>query len=104
MDSLLSKFMTIGVDAVLKAGGMEPITPPPPARIGIPISPLGRIEPSLFDDPNRQPYVILITFEEFEAIAQRLKGEILEGTVVPKSTDEIPSLIYHDLVGGRSQS
>jgi hypothetical protein len=60
--------------------------------------------PALFDDPNRQPDVILITFEEFEAIAQRLKGEILKGTLVPKSKDEIPKLIYHDLAGGRSQS
>jgi hypothetical protein len=91
---LLGKFMTLGVDVVLKAGGMEPIAPPSSARIGICVSPSGRIEPALFDDPNRKPDVILITFEEFEAIAQRLKGEILKGTVVPKSEDEISRLIY----------
>ena len=91
---LLGKFMILGVDVVLKAGGMEPIAPPPSPRIGISISPSGKIEPALFDDPYRQPDVIFITFEEFQAIAQRLNGEILEGTVVPKSEDEIPKLIY----------
>jgi len=49
-----------------------------------------------------QPDVILITFEQFQATAQRLKGEILKGTVVPKSEDEIPRLIYHDVVKGES--
>jgi hypothetical protein len=92
---LLGKFMTLGVDVILKAGGMEPIAPPPSTRIGISISPSGKIEPALFDDPNRQPKVILITFEEFEAIAQRLKGEILKGAIVPTSEDEIPKLVYH---------
>ena len=92
---LLGKFMTLGVDVVLKAGGMEPIAPPPPAQIGISISPSGKIEPALFDDPNRKPDVVLITFEQFEAVAQRLKGEILEGTVVPKSEDFILKLIYN---------
>ncbi len=62
-------------------------------RIGISISALGKIEPALFDDPNRQPDAILITFEEFETVAQRLKGEILKGTIVPKSEGEIPGLI-----------
>ena len=74
---LFGKFMILGVDIVLKAGGMEPIAPPPSARIGISISPLGKIGPALFDDPNRQPDVILIIFEEFEAIVQRLKGETM---------------------------
>ena len=37
-------------------------------------------------------------------IAQRLKGEVLKGTIVPTSEDEIPKLIYRDLVGGESQS
>ena len=94
---LLGKFMTLGVDVVLKAGGMEPIAPPPSAQIGIFISPSGKIGPALFDDPQRRPDTILITFDEFEAIAQRLKGEILEGTAMLKSEDEIPRLI-RDLV------
>lgn len=94
---LLGKFMTLGVDVVLKAGGMEPIAPPPPAQIGISISPSSKIEPALFNDPNRKPDVILITFEQFEAVAQRIKDEILEGTVVLTSEEEIPRLI-RDLV------
>lgn len=100
----LGKFMTLGIDTVLKVGGMEPILPPASLQIGISISPSGKIEPALFDDPNRQPDAILITFEKFEAITQRLKGEILKGEVAPKSEDEIPRLIYNDLVGGKSQS
>jgi len=68
----LGKFMTLGVDAVLKAGGKEPVGLPPSPHIGISISPLGKIGPALFDDPHRQPDAILITFEEFEAVAQRL--------------------------------
>lgn len=91
---LLGKFMTLGVDIVLKAGGMEPVALPPSPRIGISISPSGKIEPALFDDPHRQPDVILVTFEEFETITQRLKGEILKGMVMPESEDEIPRLIY----------
>lgn len=90
---LFGKFTTLGVDVVLKAGGMEPIAPPPPARIGISISLPGKIEPALFDDPNRKPDVILITFEQFEAVAQRFRSMILEGTIVPTSEEEIPKLI-----------
>ena len=48
------KFMTLGVGVVLKAGGMEPIAPPPSVRIGISISPLGKLEPALIGDPDRQ--------------------------------------------------
>ena len=59
----LGKFMTLGVDVVLKAGGMEPIAPPASVRIGISISPLGKIEPALIGDPNRQSDVILITLK-----------------------------------------
>ena len=90
----LGKFMTLGIDTVLKAGGMEPILPPASLQIGISISPSSKIEPALFDDPNRQPDVILITFEEFEAITQRLRGELLKGAIVPTSEDEIPRLVY----------
>ena len=87
------KFMTLGIDIALKAGGMQLVAPPPFPRIGISISPLGKIEPALLDDPHKLPNVILVTFEEFEAIAQRLKVELLKGTIVPTGEDEIPGLI-----------
>ncbi len=90
---LLGKFMTLGIDIALKAGGMQPVTPPSSPRIGISISPSGKIEPALLDDPYKPPNVILLTLEEFEAIAQRLKVELLKGTIVPTSEDEIPKLI-----------
>ena len=90
----LGKFMTLGVDIVLKAGGMEPIALPASLQVGVSISLLGKVEPALFDDPNKQPDTILVVFEEFEAIAHRLKGELLKGTIVPMSEDEIPKLVY----------
>jgi len=68
-------------------------TSPPSPRIGIAISPLDKIEPALLDDPHKPPNVILVTFEEFEAIAQRLKAELLKGTIVPTGEGEIPRLI-----------
>ena len=37
--------------------------------------------------------MILVTLEEFEAIAQRLKVELLKGTIVPTGEEEIPRLI-----------
>ena len=90
----LGKLMTLGIDVALKAGGMQPVALPPSPRIGISMSPSGKIEPALIDDLNRQPDAVFITFEKFEAIAQRLKGEILKGKVAPKSEDEIPRLAY----------
>ncbi len=86
--------MTLGVDIVLKAGGMGPTALPASLQVGISISQTGRIEPALIDDLNRQPDVILITFEKFEAIVQRLKGELLKGAIAPTSEDEIPKLVY----------
>ena len=73
---------------------MQPVALPHSPQIGISISQLSKIEPALLNDPYRQPNVIFITFEEFEATAHRLKGEILKGTIVPKSEDEIPRLIH----------
>ena len=90
----LGKFATAAIDIALKAGKMEPIAPPPSPKVGISISPSGKIEPALLNNQYRQPGVIMITFEEFEAITERLKSEMLKGTVVPKSEDEIPKLIY----------
>jgi len=90
----LGKFMTLAADVALKAGGMEPIAPPASLQVGISISPSGKIQPALIDDPYRRPDVILITFKEFEAIVHRLKSELLKGVIVPVSEDEIPKLIY----------
>ena len=68
-------------------------TSPPSPRIGIAISPSGKIEPALLDDPHKPPNMILVTLEEFEAIAQRFKVELLKGTIVPTGEEEIPRLI-----------
>ncbi len=54
------------------------------------------LEPAVIDDPNKQPDIILITFDKFEAIAQKLKDELLRGTIVPSSEDEISRLMYSE--------
>ena len=90
----VGKFMTIGIDMVLKAGGMEPMPLPNSLRIGVAIHPSGKIEPALMDDPNKLPDAILVTYKEFLAIAQRLKDKLLSGAIVPTSENEIPELIY----------
>ena len=90
---LMGKLMTMGMNIALKTGGMEPVPPPSSLRVGLSIHPSGKIEPTLMDDPNRQG-AILVTYEEFTAIAQRLKDELLKGTPVPRSEDEIPGLIH----------
>ncbi len=92
---LWGKLMTLGVDIALKAGGMEPVPPPNSLRVGVSIYQSGKIEPALMDDPNKQPDAILVTYEEFAAIAQRLKDELLKGTTVPTSEAEIPKLVYN---------
>lgn len=91
---LWGKFMTVGVDIILKAGGMEPVPLPNSLRLGVSISPSGKIVPTLMDDPNRQPDAVIVTYEEFVAVAQRLKDELLKGTLVLSSEDEIPRLIH----------
>lgn len=89
----LGKFMTVGIDMVLKAGGMEPIAPPPPPQLGVTVSSSGKIEPDWIDNPYRDPAAFFATYEEFMTIAQRLKDELLKGTVLPTSEDEIPKLV-----------
>jgi len=79
---------------ILKAGGVEPIAIPASLQIGISISPSGKIEPAIVDDPNRQPDAIIFTFEEFETIPYRLKSELLKGAILPTSEDEIPKPVY----------
>ena len=98
------KLTTLWVDIVLRVGGMEPIPLPDSLRVGISMHPSGKITPALMDDPNKQPDTILVTYKEFAAIAQTLKDELLKGTIVPKSEDEIPKKIYSNLAKGKPQT
>jgi hypothetical protein len=86
----LGKFMTVGMDMVLKAGRMEPVAPPPSLQLGVSISSSGKIEPDWIGNPHREPEVIFVTYEEFMAIARKLKERLLKGTIVPASEEEIP--------------
>ena len=80
----------------MKAGGMEPVPPPEPVRLGISISASGKMEPDWLDNLNRDPKVIFMTYEEFVTIAKRLEDKLLRGTIVPSSEDEIPRLMYSE--------
>jgi len=91
---LWGKFMTLGIDIALRVRGMEPVPPAEPLRLGISISRSGKTEPDGIGNPNRETEAILVTYEEFAAIAQRLQDKLLKGTTVPTSEAEIPMLIH----------
>lgn len=97
---LLGRFMTGGMNIALMAGRMQPVPALPPVRLGISVSPSGKIEPDLIDDLHRQPGTLLIKFEDFERLALSLRDRILKGEIVPTNEDEIPKLI-HALASGR---
>jgi len=85
----LGKFMTVGIDMVLKAGGMQPIAPPPPLQLGISISP-DKIMPDWSDNPDREPGAIFLTYQQFMATILKLKEDLLNETIEPTSEEEIP--------------
>ncbi len=90
---LMGKLMTMGTNIALKASGMEPMRPPNSLQVGLSIHPSGKIVPTIIDDPNRQPDAIVVTYDRFVVIVQRLKGELLKGTIMPTAEDEIPKLV-----------
>jgi len=92
----LGKFMTMGIDVVLKAGGREPIALPSLPQLGVSISPSGKIEPDWQGNPYKEPGAIFVTYDEFKAISRRLKDKLLKGTIVPTSDEEIPRLMYSE--------
>jgi hypothetical protein len=91
---LYGKLITLAADIVLKAGGLEPMPFPDSLRVGISLHSSGEIQPALIDDPIKQPGAIVVTYERFVAIVQKLEDDLLKGTIVPTSEDEIPKLVY----------
>jgi len=90
----LGKFMTVGIDVVLKAGGMQPIAPPSSLELGITISSSGEIRPDWLDNPDREPGAIFLTYEQFMATIQKLKEKLLNGAIEPTGEGDIPRLVY----------
>lgn len=90
----LGQFMTLGIGVALKAGGMQPIAPPPPMQLGIVILPSGEIKPTVLDERRPKQDAILLSIDRFEAIAQRLMDVTMKGEIVPESEEEIPKLVY----------
>ena len=93
---IVGKFMILGMYVIARTGGMEPVLPPETVRLGISISPSGKMEPDWLDNPNRDPKAIFMTYEEFVTIAKRLEDKLLRGTIVPTSENEIPELMYSE--------
>ena len=91
---LLSKFMTAAADIALIAARKEPIPLPTTPEISISISSEGKIEPVVDDGTAPLVGFILLTFEEFQEVALKLRQMVMEGAVAPKGEDEIPKLIY----------
>jgi hypothetical protein len=90
----LGKFMTVGIDVVLRAGGMQPIAPPPSPQLGVTICSSGRIEPDWLNNPNREPGAVFVTYEQFMATIEKLKEKLLNGTIEPNGEGDIPRLVY----------
>lgn len=67
--------------------------PTPPPRFGISISVSGKIEPARLDRLTSEKGDVFLALEEFEAICQRLKEEIIKGAVMPAGEEEIPKLL-----------
>jgi hypothetical protein len=66
------------------------------------IWPSSEVKPVLRDDSLKQSGIVMVTFEEFEQVAVRLKNDVLNGKLRPEREDEIPQLIYGDFAKGKS--
>ncbi len=91
---MCGKAVTLMADTILKAAGMAPMPLPNPQLIGVWISQSGKIALTLAGDLPQPPGEVLVTYEEFLEIAQRLKNGLLQGTIVPISEDDVPGLVY----------
>ena len=76
---------------------MAPGKPSTSTLLSIAIWPSGEIKPVLTADPPGQVGVIVVTFEEFEQTAVKLKNDVQSGELMPSVEDEILGLIYKNL-------
>lgn len=87
-------------------GTGQPVVPPgkPSASslLSIAIWQSGEIKSVLTADAPRQAGVIVVTFEEFEQTALKLKDDVLSGEPVPEDEAEVRRLIYNSLAKARS--
>ncbi|MCL0064252.1 hypothetical protein M1N83_03605 [Dehalococcoidia bacterium] len=83
---------------------MAPGKPSTSTLLSIAIWPSGEIKPVLTADPPGQVGVIVVTFEEFEQTAVKLKNDVQSGELMPSVEDEIPGLIYKNLGKGHRES
>lgn len=87
---MMVQFMNLAA----KMGGMEPEPLTKIIQAGVSIRPSGAMALAPVGDPNKWPDAVIVAYEEFMAIVKRLEDELLKGTIVPASEEEIPKLIY----------
>jgi hypothetical protein len=91
--NFMGQFMGRAMDVMMQAGRLGPISPLSPLEGCLAIWPSGKIEPTYKGATSKQSEAVLVRFEEFEKLTQKLKDGILKGMVTLKSEDEIPNLI-----------
>ncbi|MFP3975707.1 MAG: hypothetical protein ACLFVK_05730, partial [Dehalococcoidia bacterium] len=89
-----ARFISLGMSAISRVMGMQPMPPPDQIQVGISLSPSGEIDPDWIDGPEKAPDAIFVGYNQFLAIAQGLKGKLMRGEVTPSSEGEIPKLLY----------
>ncbi|MBT9142504.1 MAG: hypothetical protein DDT29_00898 [Dehalococcoidia bacterium] len=111
---MLVRCMMVGLVGAMLASATAIVTGQPMMAPGKPststtllsiaIWPSGEIKPVLTADPPGQVGVIVVTFEEFERTAVKLKNDVQSGELMPSVEDEIPGLIYKNLGKGHRES
>jgi len=97
--NLMGRFIHLAMDTVLRAGRLEPVRPPTPLEGCLAIWSSGRIEPTYRGAIRAQQNVALLTLEEFQQAALKLKEMILKGEVAVEAESEIPGLIRNLFLG-----
>ena len=66
-------------------------------QFAVSILPSGEAKPILIDMSPQQAGAIVVSYEEFERAALKLKDSVLSGELVPEDEAEVPRLIYNSL-------
>jgi hypothetical protein len=92
--NIMGTFMTRAVDIISWIAGLQPVSPPALAQACLSISSSGEVKLYLKGVPISQPDVVLLSFDEFERLVSRLRGDIVKGVITLNTEDEIPKAIY----------
>jgi len=91
-----ASFISLGMSAISRVMGVQPVPPPDQIQVGISLSASGEIEPDCSDNPERAPDAIFVGYNQFMGIVQGLKGKLIRGEVTPSSEGDIAKLLYSE--------